>query len=78
MGWRSKSPTARQLQLIEALELDCGVEFTGTTRGEACDYISAHLDGSGADDRTTEHEDLWWSTEAIFDSMWGGGILDQG
>ena len=76
MGWRNKQPTLKQLQLIEALELDCGVEFTGKTRGEACDYISARLDDPGMDDRATEHEEPW-ANEAIFESMWGNCVLDQ-
>ena len=76
MEWKNKQPTLKQLQLIKALELDCGVEFTGKTRGEACDYISARLDDPGMDDRATEHEQ--WTPEAIFESMWGNCILDQG
>ena len=42
MDWRSKEPTEKQLAYIEEMRDFCPYNlppFTGTTRGEASDYI---------------------------------------
>ena len=40
MNWRNDKPTYTQLNYIKELE-DCfGVKFTGTTKGEASDFIN--------------------------------------
>lgn len=40
MSWRDDKPTYKQLNFIKELEDEYGEEFTGTTKGEAADYIS--------------------------------------
>ena len=39
MNWRNDKPTCKQLNLIKKLEDEFGEKFTGTTKGEASDYI---------------------------------------
>lgn len=39
MNWRSDEATHKQLNLIKELEAEFGEKFTGTTKGEASDYI---------------------------------------
>ena len=39
MSWRNDKPTYKQLNHIKFLEDDYGVKFTGTTKGEASDFI---------------------------------------
>ena len=39
MSWRNKLPTEKQLGYIKALSDQYGCKFTGTTRGEACDFL---------------------------------------
>ena len=40
MNWRNDKPTCKQLNLIKKLEDEFGEKFTGTTKGEASDYIN--------------------------------------
>lgn len=45
MTWRDKEPTEYQLEYIEAILEFCEYQvpaFTGTTRGEASDYIAKY------------------------------------
>ena len=39
MTWRNKPPTEKQLNYIQLLSDEYGCEFTGKTRGEACDFL---------------------------------------
>jgi hypothetical protein len=39
MDWRTDKPTLKQVNLIKELEDEFGEKFTGTTKGEASDYI---------------------------------------
>ena len=39
MSWINDKPTCRQLKLIKDIEAEFGEQFTGTTKGEAADYI---------------------------------------
>ena len=42
--WRDKKITSKQAIMILKMEkLGCS-EFIGKTRGDACDYIKAHMD----------------------------------
>lgn len=43
-NWREMEPTEKQLEFIDAIEKAVGVEFVGTTRGEACEFISDNRD----------------------------------
>ena len=72
MDWRNKQPTQRQMELIRALSAHYHIPFKGTTRGEACAYITFFL---GSEAKKEDKEP--WAGEAIFESMWGDCILDQ-
>lgn len=39
MSWKNDRPTCRQLKLIKDIEAEFGEQFTGTTKGEAADYM---------------------------------------
>ena len=43
MNWRNDKPTYKQLHLIKDIEAEFGEKFTGTTKGEATDYIDKWL-----------------------------------
>ena len=43
MSWKNDRPTCRQLKLIKDIEAEFGEQFTGTTTGEAADYIDMWL-----------------------------------
>ena len=43
MSWKNDRPTCRQLKLIKDIEAEFGEQFTGTTKGEAADYIDMWL-----------------------------------
>ena len=38
-NWKADKPTNKQLNFIKELEAEFGEKFTGTTKGEASDYI---------------------------------------
>ena len=40
MSWRNDKPTHKQLSYIKELEEYFGKPFTGSTKGEASDYIN--------------------------------------
>lgn len=39
-NWRDDKPTYKQLNYIKELEDEYGCSFTGTTKGEASDFIN--------------------------------------
>lgn len=41
MSWRDNPPTKNQLDYIKIIESIIPKKFTGKTKGEACDFISA-------------------------------------
>lgn len=41
-GGKTKSPTLKQLRLIDLIEKNIGVIFTGTTSKEAYSFIQQH------------------------------------
>ena len=43
-NWRNDKPTKKQLDYIKRIEIDAHCKFNGTTKGEACDYISKYKD----------------------------------
>ena len=43
MGWRDERPTYKQLNFIKELEDENDVTFTGTTKGEAADFIKKYV-----------------------------------
>ena len=52
MGWRNERPTYKQLNFIKELEDEHGVAFTGTTKGEAADFIKKYIHaGKFADEK---------------------------
>jgi len=65
-NWRNDDITAKQLNYIKILEYRYNTKFTGSTKGEASDFISKYVE---------IEEDEYWREEAIFDSFWGG--MDQ-
>ena len=65
MSWRNDRPTYKQLNFIKELEDEYGEKFTGTTKGEAADYISKWLKHD--DERRYEEH---CEAEAMFTNMW--------
>lgn len=62
MNWRSDKPTYKQLNLIKDIEDEFGEQFTGTTKGEAADYIDKWLQVARQDiDRSVN-----WDAESRF------------
>jgi len=62
MNWRSDTPTYKQLNLIKDIEDEFGERFTGTTKGEAADYIDKWLKTAKQDvDRSVN-----WDAESRF------------
>lgn len=55
MEWRNEKPTQKQLMLIHKLEADYR-NFTGTTRGEASDYIDEAFESY----RRKNEEESWY------------------
>ena len=43
MSWRNDAPTEKQLNYIKIMEEEIGEKFTGSTKGDACDFISKHM-----------------------------------
>ena len=62
MNWRNDRPTYKQLNLIKDIEDEFGEKFTGTTKGEATDYIEKWLKTTKQDiDRSVN-----WDAESRF------------
>jgi len=62
MSWKNDRPTCRQLKLIKDIEAEFGEQFTGTTKGEAADYIDKWLKTAKQDiDRSIN-----WDAESRF------------
>lgn len=62
MSWKNDRPTCRQLKLIKDIEAEFGEQFTGTTKGEAADYIDKWLKTAKQDiDRSIN-----WNAESRF------------
>lgn len=66
MSWRNDRPTYKQLNFIKELEDEYGEKFTGTTKGEAADYISKWIKY----DDERRHQDCI-ENEAVMDSLHG-------
>ena len=66
MSWRNDRPTYKQLNFIKELEDEYGEEFTGTTKGEAADYISKR---KKYDDERRYQDHI--AAEAMWDSLHG-------
>ena len=43
-GWKSDKASRKQMEYIHAIENELGVSFTGTTKGEASEFIKHHKD----------------------------------
>ena len=56
MNWRNDKATYKQLNYIKELEDYYGVKFTGTTKGEASDYIAKVHKDNGLDNCNWENE----------------------
>ena len=41
-GWKSDKASRKQMEYIHAIENELGVSFTGTTKGEASDFIKSY------------------------------------
>lgn len=62
MTWRDDKATYKQLNMIKDLEDEFGEQFTGTTKGEAADYIDKWLQVARQDiDRSVN-----WDAESRF------------
>lgn len=66
MSWRDDKPTYKQLNFIKELEDEYGEAFTGTTKGEAADYISKW---KKYDDERRRQDCI--ENEAVMDSLHG-------
>ena len=38
-NWKNEKPTVKQLEYIQFIENQYGIKFTGTTKGEASNFI---------------------------------------
>lgn len=57
MSWRNDQITQKQKEFIDAIQESTGVQFTGTTKGEASDYIGANVD-KHREIQSEEHDNL--------------------
>lgn len=62
MSWKNDKPTCRQLKLIKDIEAEFGEQFTGTTKGEAADYIDMWLKTAKQD----INRSINWDAESRF------------
>lgn len=62
MSWKNNKPTCRQLKLIKAIEAEFGEQFTGTTKGEAAEYIEKWLEVAKQD----INRSINWDAESRF------------
>lgn len=62
MSWKNDKPTCRQLKLIKDIEAEFGEQFTGTTKGEAADYIDKWLKTAKQD----INRSINWDAESRF------------
>ena len=62
MSWKNDKPTCRQLKLIKDIEAEFGEPFTGTTKGEATEYIDMWLKTAKQD----INRSINWDAESRF------------
>ena len=70
-NWRNDPPTEKQMMYIRIIEGIIPEKFKGTTKGEACDYISAFKE---IDREMNEWAEFYGEVQAIMNEDAGDRI----
>ena len=61
--WRNDKITDKQLDLIEEIETILGIDFKGSTKGDAYDFISKHIEDAKNEWLDMEADYYSWKNE---------------